>query len=163
MSFREKHLWASIAATLGVWGYYFWRLFEHIRDGDLKSDHFVGPMSGLFILCLVLVVVIEVSLTLVATWTSRQTLDRARREREMKAALQASHVALMVLMVLVMGLAVLAYSLGLTKGVLVGDGPKALMTLNNAGALMANILLFVVVLSELVRFSLTLALIRRRS
>lgn len=163
MSFREKHLWASIVATLGVWGYYFWHLFDLIRSGALKGEHFVGPMSGLFVTCLVLVVAIEVSLTLIATWTSRQTLDRPRREREMKAALHASHVALMVLMLLVIGLAIIAYGLGLTDGVLVGDGPKAWMTINNAGALIANILLFVVVLSELVRFVLTLALIRRRA
>ena len=42
-----------------------------------------------------------------------------------------------------------------------GDGPRALMTHENALVLIANILLFFVVISELVRFVLTLLLIRR--
>ena len=161
MSFREKHLWASIIATLGVWGYYFWRLEEQIRAGALMGDHFIGPMSGLFVTCLVLVVVIEVSLTAIATWTSRKRERHARDEREMRAALQASHFALMVMIALVICLSIIAYGLGLTEAAFMGGGPRAVTTHENALVLIANILLFVVVMSELVRFGLTLFLIRR--
>lgn len=160
MSFREKHLWASILATLGVWGYYFWRLFEQVRSGALTGDHFIKPISGLFIACLVLVVVIEISLTLISTWFGRKSIRRARNEREIRAALQASHVALMVMIGLVIGLAVLAYALGLGGGDFISTGPGATVTPANALVLLANTLLFVVVISELVRFGLSLYLMR---
>ncbi len=33
MSFREKHLWISIVASVGVWGWYFWIVGSAVAAG----------------------------------------------------------------------------------------------------------------------------------
>lgn len=157
MSFREKHLWISIAATVGVWGEYFWRLIGVVRAGGLASPDFASDMGGLFFSRLALVVAVEVGLTILATLMTRQAEREARDEREMTAALQASHVSLMLLIVLVVTVAVGVYGAALlTPGLLSG-----VVSVRNALALAANVLIGCVVLSELTRFVFTLALIRR--
>jgi hypothetical protein len=161
MSFREKHLWASVVATVAVWGFYFWTLTARIADGALHRPGFIGATSGLFALCLVLVVATEVGLTLLATVTSGKAERGAQAEREMRAALQASHVAMTVLTLLIVALAVAAYALGLGEQVLL-KGPTLAMSQAYGLVLIANILLACVVVSELTRFVFTLALIRRR-
>ncbi|CAN5316964.1 hypothetical protein BH10PSE2_BH10PSE2_30200 [soil metagenome] len=160
MSFREKHLWISILVTVGVWGFYFWRLVVALAHGGLTSPSFVTGMGGLFVGCLVLVVVVEVALTILATVTTRKSERDARDERETLAALKASHVSLMALIALVVSLAMAAYLAGLFVQA-APEGPRLHTLSANFLVLAGNAMLACIVVSELIRFVFTLGLIRR--
>ena len=159
MSFREKHLWISIVAALGVWGWYFWHLIGRIMDGQLADERFTSDMTLAFMICLVIVAVIEVVLTFVATATTPKIERKTCDEREIHAALKASHVALMGLTALVFTVAMVAYFAGLIDDNVVG-GRSGFSTDGNAMVLLANILLACIVLSELIRAAVTLGLLR---
>ena len=159
MSFREKHLWISVIATLGVWGFYFWSLGAWIADGALTRPGLAGQAGGLFALCVIVVAVLEVVLTFVAQATTSKIDKTTRDEREITAALRASHVSLMVLIALVFCLAIAVYFAGLIGGNLV-EGRTAYTTDVNAMVLLANVLVACVVVSETIRSGLTLALLR---
>ncbi|MBU1345911.1 MAG: hypothetical protein KKA16_03050 [Alphaproteobacteria bacterium] len=153
MSFREKHLWISVIATVLVWSVYFRELVDRVLNGGMDDPRFAGVMGVAFAGAVFIVVVIEVSLTVFATLTTSKVDREARDEREMLAAFKASHVSLTMLIVLVISLALVAWFSDLTRGVLFG-GPGAMVVL-------ANVLVGCVVLSELTRFALTLYLLRR--
>ena len=159
MSFREKHLWISIVAAAGVWGWYFWFLIRHVMAGRLLNDHFTGDVSLAFIGSLVLVVVVEVVLTLIATFTTPKHEQKTRDEREIHAALKASHVALMALIGLIFCVSAAAYFAGLIDDNLVG-GSAVFSVTGNLMVLFANVLLACLVLAELVRAGVTLMLLR---
>ena len=159
MSFREKHLWISIVASVGVWGWYFWFLIRHVMDGRLVNDHFTGDVSLAFMGCLVLVVAIEAVLTIIATLTTPKHEQKTRDEREIHAALKASHVALMALIGLVFSVSMGAYFAGLVDDNLVG-GAAVFRVDGNLMVLVANILLACLVIAELIRAGVTLMLLR---
>ena len=159
MSFREKHLWISIVASLGVWGWYFWFLIRHVMDGRLVNDHFTSDVSLAFMGCLVLVVVIEAVLTIIATLTTPKHEQKTRDEREIHAALKASHVALMALIGLVFCVSMGAYFAGLIDDNLVG-GAAVFRVDGNLMVLVANILLACLVIAELIRAGVTLMLLK---
>ncbi len=158
MSFREKHLWISIVSTLGVWGFYFWRLAAAVADGALVGQGFAATMGGLFAGCLVVSVVIEIVLTLFATWTTPKAERNTRDERETLASLRASHVALMALITLVVIQSAAAYFAALVSPAF---GTHIATTPANALVLLANVLLASVIVAEMIRAGLTLALLRR--
>jgi hypothetical protein len=158
MSFREKHLWISIVATIGVWGFYCWRMAVLIADGALMRQGFAATMGGLFVGCLVISVVVEIILTLIATWTTPKAERETRDERETLAALKASHVALMALIALVILQSGAAYLGALASPAF---GTHIAATPANALVLLANILLASVIVAEMIRAGLTLALLRR--
>ncbi len=159
MSFREKHLWISIVASVGVWGWYFWVLIAHLRAGRLVNDHFTGDVSLAFMGALVLVVLIEVVLTVIATLTTPKHEQKTRDEREIHAALKASHVALMALIALVFCVSMGAYFAGLIDDNLVG-GAAVFQVDGNLMVLVANLLLACIVIAELIRAGVTLMLLR---
>ena len=159
MSFREKHLWISIVASVGVWGWYFWFLIRHVMDGRLVNDHFTSDVSLAFMGCLVLVVAIEAVLTIIATLTTPKHEQKTRDEREIHAALKASHVALMALIGLVFCVSMGAYFAGLIDDNLVG-GAAVFRVDGNLMVLVANILLACLVIAELIRAGVTLMLLR---
>ena len=159
MSFREKHLWISIVASVGVWGWYFWFLIRHVMDGRLVNDHFTGDVSLAFMGCLVLVVAIEAVLTIIATLTTPKHEQKTRDEREIHAALKASHVALMALIGLVFCVSMGAYFAGLIDDNLV-SGAAVFRVDGNLMVLVANILLACLVIAELIRAGVTLMLLR---
>lgn len=159
MSFREKHLWISIVASVAVWGWYFGLLIRHVAAGRLVSDHFTGDVSLAFMGSLVVVVLIEVVLTLIATWTTPKSERDTRDEREILASLKASHVALMALIGLVFCLSAAAYFAGLLDDNFV-RGPAVFSVTGEMMVLFANVLLACLVLAELVRAGATLLLLR---
>lgn len=160
MTFRQKHLWISVITTLGVWGFYFWTATSHVLNADLHNDRLAVTLSTLFIVCLIAVSAIEVVLTLIATATTRKAERKARDEREILAALQASHVSLMVLIGLVFCVAMGAYFTGLVGTNMVTAWQERISDLNVA-VILANVLLACIVLSELIRAGFTLALLGR--
>lgn len=159
MTFREKHLWISIVASVGVWGWYFWFVVRHLMAGKLGDDHFTGDLGMAFAACLVIVVLVEVVLTFIATITTPKKARRTRDEREIIAALKASHVALMALIALVMSVAIVAWFAGAIDDNMVG-GRDVFHVSGNLMVLLSNVLLACVVLAELVRAGVTLGLLR---
>ena len=159
MSFREKHLWISIVATVCVWGFYGWRLTQAIAGGGLTDPGFAFATGGLFIGCLVVVVLLEVGLTFLATATTRRAERETRDERELVASLKASHVSLMALIAIVFSLAIAAYLLGFANAASSGAAALA-MTPTNALIFAANILMGAVIVSELIRYVFNIALLR---
>ena len=153
MSFREKHLWISLFATVAVWTMYFRELIDRVLHGGMADPRFAVVMGVGFAGAVFVVALIEVVLTLLATVTTARVDRETRDEREMLAAYKASHVSLMLLISLVIGLGVAAWFNGLFRHALL-NGPGAMVVL-------ANLLVACVVLSELTRFAFTLYLLRR--
>ena len=157
MSFREKHLWITVFSTVIVWAVYFRELIDRVLNGGLMDDRFAVAMGIAFAGALFVVAVVEVALTVIATLTTPKAERGTRDEREIHAALKASHVSLMLLIVLVVTLSGTAYFMGLTSPAF---GTHVAMTGMNAFVLLANVLIACVIVSELVRAGLTLVLLR---
>lgn len=160
MTFREKHLWVAIVAGLAVWGAYGWKFFERVWAGGLKQADFAADMGGLFILGLIAVVVLETGLSALAMLTTSRAERRARDEREGLATLQASHVSLMLLISLLVTVASVAYGVGFW-GSVKPEGLARWMIPGNGLVLVANAVLGCIMLSELARWALCLALLKR--
>ena len=146
---RRTHLWISLIVGLVVWGAYFGHVVLSLRRGD-TSDLWLWFGGA--------VVVVLLAEGVVTGLIARLFRRRSRALDEgptLQAALQASHVALMLLVVMAL---VAAAVLALAS--LFG------WTLDLAGSrgqvLAANILLSMVVLTELTRAAFTLALLPRR-
>ena len=159
MSFREKHLWITIFSTVIVWAIYFRELIHLVLNGGLEDGRFAGAMGIGFAGAVFVVALIEVTLTLLATWTTPKAERGARDEREIHAALKASHVALMALIGLVFCLSAAAYAAGLLDDNFVG-GAAVFSVTGEMMVLFANVLLACLVLTELVRAGVTLMLLR---
>ena len=159
MSFREKHLWISIFATVIVWAIYFRELIDRVMNWGLEDGRFSGAMGIGFAGAVFVLALIEVTLTLFATWTTPKAERNTRDEREIHAALKASHIALMALIALVFCVAMAAYFAGLIDDNFVG-GAAVFSVTGNLMVLFANVLLACVVLAELVRAGVTLMLLR---
>lgn len=159
MSFREKHLWISLVASVAVWGYYFFSVGAAVWGGGLTQPGFVGQTGQTFVFCLVAVVLLEVILTFIATATTPK-VDKARRdERELACAYKGSHVALMVVIALFGTLALVIYVGGLVGGNLV-DGRTRFGTDVNLMVLLANLVIGFLVLAEVIRAAVTLVLLK---
>ena len=146
---RRIHLWISLIVSLAVWGAYFVHFVQGLRGGELDG------LVWWFLAALTVAVAAEAGATsLIARLFRRRsrTLDEGPT---LQAALQAGHVALMLLV----GLMLMA---ALTLAVSASFG----CSLDLAGArgqvIAANLLLAMVVVAELVRAGLTLALTPRR-
>ena len=159
MSFREKHLWISIFSAVIVWAIYFRELIDRVLKGGLEDDRFVGAMGIAFAGAVFVVAVIEVALTLIATWTTPKSERETRDEREILASLKASHVALMALIALIFCVSCAAYFAGLLDDNFVG-GAAAFSITGEMKVLLANVLLACLIVAELVRAGVTLVLLR---
>jgi len=159
MTLRQQHLWIAIVTTLGVWGLYGWQLIERIRVGDLTRPGFAGEMGALFVVGLVLIAVAEGVLGLIARLLPHADTREGAAER--KASLQASHVSLMALIAMITLVAAVLFLTGWI-GQPVLSRLLAATTPANLLVLIANLLMGCIVVSELIRFAMTLALLRAR-
>ena len=146
---RKIHLWISLTVGVLVWGAYFVHFVQGLRAGDL------GGLVWWFVAALIVAAVAEAA----ATGLIARLLRRRARVLDdgptLQAALKAGHVALMLLVGLVL-ISALVLALSSVFG----------WTLDLSGArgqvIAANLLLGMVVVAELVRAALTLALMPRR-
>lgn len=146
---RRTHLWISLIVGLGVWGAYFTHMILSFRRGE------AGDLVLWFLGALGVVVIAEVVVTGLIAWLFRKrgrTLDEGPT---LNAALQASHVALMLLV----GLVLLAAA-GLALASLFGWSLD--LSAARGQVVAANALLAMVVIAELTRAAFTLALLPRR-
>ncbi len=157
MSFREKHLWITVFVTVIVWTVYFRELIDRVVHGGLDDPRFAMVMGLGFAGAVFVVAVVEVTLTAIATLTTPKAERGTRDEREVHAALKASHVSLMLLIMLVIALAVGAYFTALAAPTF---GTHLKVTSSGVLVLLANVMIACIVMSELVRAGLTIALLR---
>lgn len=146
---RKLHLWISLIVGLIVWGVYFGHVIQSFRRGD------PGNLALWFLAALTVIVLAETVATGLIAWLFRRRSRALDEGPTLQAALKASHVALMILVALV-----LVTAAGLAAASLFG------WTIDLSAArtqvLAANALLGMVVVTELSRAGLTLALIPRR-
>jgi hypothetical protein len=149
MTHRRTHLWISLLVGLAVWGAYFGHVLQQMRRGET---------GGLLLWFLGALAVIVLAETVVTGLIARLFRRRARVLDEgptLDAALKASHVALMLLVVL-----------ALAAAAVLALAARFGWSLDLSGArgqvIAANALLAMVVSAELLRAALTLALLPRR-
>lgn len=85
MAFREKMLWASLAATLGIWGWYFIRFIAAMRAGHFDQ----GAATGDFIQTVALIVVVHIVAAIVLAVITGRDAGRPLDDREKAFALSA--------------------------------------------------------------------------
>ncbi len=142
LSFTEKSVWISLVSTVLVYGYYFVRVFEQAGNPDF------GTMNtlGLFVRVVIAIVVIEIVLhSLMAVAGRRKDgsePDQRKDERDNLIDLKSARIAYGIL-----GFGVVCSA----GGVLFSDN----------AVLMANIILFFFILSEVVKFATQLFYYRR--
>ena len=148
MTHRKTHLWISLIAGVVVWGAYFAHFVQSVRSGDL------GGLVWWFVGALAVVLVAETVVAGALAWLFRRRARTLNDGPTLNAALKAGHVALMLLVgMLLLAAGVMAFAAGL--GVDLGlAGPRGQVVL-------ANGLLAMVVIAELARAGLTLALMPR--
>ncbi len=146
---RKTHLWISLIVGLFVWGFYFTHVFQTVRAGD--TDGLVWWFLG----ALGVIVAGEVVVGALIGWLFRKRTRTLDEGPTLTAALKAGHVALMVLVGLV-----LTAAGGLAICAAIGWSPD--LSAARVQVIGANILLALVVLAELIRAGLTLALAPRR-
>ena len=146
---RKIHLWISLVVGVLVWGAYFLHFVQGLRAGDL------GGLVWWFVAALIVAAVAEAAATGLIARLFRRRVRVLDEGPTLQAALKAGHVALMLLVGLIL-LAALVLALSSVLG----------WTLDLSGArgqvIAANLLLAMVVVAELVRAGLTLALMPRR-
>ncbi len=149
MTHRKTHLWISLIVGVLVWSAYFGHVVQGFRRGD------PGNLALWFLGALVVIIVAETIVTGLITMLFRRRTRELDEGPTLQAALKASHVALMILIVLA-----LATAAGLAVASLFGWTLD--LSAPRAQVLAANALLAMVVVAELSRAALTLALLPRR-
>lgn len=146
---RKVHLWISLIVGIGVWGAYFAHFVQGLRAGQ------TGGLLWWFLGALVVTVAAETLATGAVAWLFRRRSRMLDDGPTLQAALKASHMALMLLIVMIL---VLAAALSIPALV----GWKLIGMSSDAPVIAANVLLAMVVIAELSRAGLTLALLPRR-
>ena len=153
MTHRKLHLWISLIVGVVVWGAYFAHFLRVVRDG------FVGPIMLSFLIALAVIVIAEFAATGAIAWLFRRRARVLDDGPTLHAALKASHVALMTvifLMLVVAAVLVVAAGFGWQPDL----APRQAFA--RLSVIAANVLLAIVVIAELLRAALTLALLPRR-
>lgn len=149
MALRKIHLWISLLVGTGVWGAYFLHVARAVRADDLSG------LIWWFLGALIAAVALEAGATSVVAWLFRKRARDLDDGPSLNAALKAGHVALMALVALLLGL---AFTLALASRF----GWSLDFSTARAQAVAANVLLGLVVLTELIRAAFTLMLLPRR-
>ncbi|MES2987158.1 MAG: hypothetical protein V4808_04560 [Pseudomonadota bacterium] len=101
MAFREKTLWASLAGTLAIWGWYFWGFAGAVRAGRFDQ----AAETGNFILAIILIVLVQIVLATTLALSSGREANAPADDREKVIALhgyRSAYFALMLIVVMLM-------------------------------------------------------------
>jgi hypothetical protein len=99
MSFREKSAWISLVSYLGVYGYYFWRLYAAATAGQTDSFHYGSLLLGLIILLVIIQVVLTVLVAVYAALTNPGEVKAPRDERDKLIDLKATRIGFAFIMI----------------------------------------------------------------
>lgn len=149
MTHRRTQLWISLVVSLVVWGAYFGHVVQQIGRGE------TGGLALWFLGALAVIVIAETVGAGLIAWLFRRRARVLDEGPTLQAALKASHVVLMLLVVMVLAAAAILAFASMFGWSLDLSGPRGQV-------ICANALLAMVVIAELLRAALTLALIPRR-
>lgn len=139
MSFEEKSTWASLVIILIVFAGYFSQVFEGMTAGSLdKAD-----ITGLFFGAIITVIVMEIILHITIAVFNVKDADQSRDERDRLFSMKAGNIS--------------GWVLGF--GVLIIAAQTFMKDLD--ALWVANLLLFIVFVSQIVSYSLKLYYYRR--
>ena len=138
MSFREKSAWISLLAYLAIYGFYFTRVAGTLARGDTDGI----PFLGLFAQSVVLFVLVTIVFTVIAAVAAPKDAQAPQDEREKLIALKAHSASGYVL----------------ATGVLFVIG---VLFYGARDFAVINLLFFALVLSEVFRIVVQIALYRR--
>jgi hypothetical protein len=147
---RKAHLWISLIVGVLVWGAYFAHFIQSLR-GEATGGRLVWWFLG----ALAVTVLAETVATGLIGWLFRRRNRTLADGPTLQAALKAGHVVLMLLIFMVLvaaAILALASQFGWSLDL---SGPRGQV-------IAANALLAMVVIAELLRAALTLALLPRR-
>jgi hypothetical protein len=150
MSLREKSAWISIVTLLGVYGFYFARVWLDLAQG--RSGGFLPLLA----VCALVLIILQFGLVRLAIGAGPREPRGPRDERELIAGLRASRVAFHTLSV---GVG-LALCVAVTVFLFVRDGR---MSWDVGGAVAINALVLAYVVTELFRYASHIVYLRRMS
>lgn len=137
MSFREKSAWISLVLLLAVFIPFFWNSYRQL-SGQIDASSAVGTAFMLLVAFVLLEIVLHIAIAIQSPRDARAPKDERERLIEMRATRVAFHV--------------------LIVGALAGVGT---IHLRNSVWLMAQVVMLAVVLAEVVRFGLQVAMYRQ--
>jgi len=138
MSYQEKSIWISLFTTILIFSYYFTNAFSALNNIDSNKTKIIG----LFIGVVALVVIVEIVLHIALSFAYRKDTDKGKDERDKWIELKATRNAHFLLIV----------------GVWI-TGVSMLMT--ESSLVLANIIMFFFILSEILGFATHLLYYRR--
>ena len=137
LSFKEKSVWISLVVTLLLFGYYFIRV---ISEGNISAPN--SSLLNLFSIIVVLIIVIQITLQIIIAILHRKEAGKGEDEREYLIELKATKISYFII----------------AFGVWIGT---LSLFLNLSAFVIANIIMFFFVLSEIVGFALQLYYYKR--
>ena len=151
MAFREKVAWLSLLSSLAIWGYYFSLLGGGLSAHTVGDDLFVGTFIG----CVVLSVVVQIVLAVLSPKESESPPDERERLIDLKATRIAYHLVSAGVATVVLSTPLIAAG---APDVFGGHAATA-----SALMLVANGVIFCLVLAEVVRSAALILQYRRDS
>lgn len=151
MSLREKTSWIAVLTTLVVWSYYFVAFWTGALAGRIDGD----ALRQLFIICLVITIAVMLGLTVAMSVAARRAMDAPPDELERQIEARADRIGFKVLELL--------SPIAMIGGLLSLDAIRAGFPQDPAGSaaiIFVNGFLMVLVVVELVREGIKIALFR---
>jgi hypothetical protein len=94
MTFREKMLWGSLAATIAIWGWYFWGFVSALKGPTFDA----GAEVGSFIFAIVALIVVQIVVAVVLAISSPAEASAPADERDRAIARRSATKAYYLLM-----------------------------------------------------------------
>ena len=151
MSLRERNAWIATLSTLVIWSYYFASFWLDVVSRRLDGQQVLWR----FVACMVVMAVVMIGLNIAAGVMTKKEIERAPDEMERTIEGRADRIGFRVLEWLV--------PIALIPGLLLTDAIEAAFPADPGGAtalIFANGILFVVVLTEMVRELVTIVSFR---
>lgn len=138
MSFQEKSIWISLVSTILIFGYYFTQAISVFKNPDVHKTNLIGLFVGVIFLVVIIQIISQSILALV----NRKEAEKGEDERDHLIKLKATRMSYFIL---VFGVWVTGISMLILPSPLV----------------MANIIMFFFILSEIAGFTSQLLHYRR--
>ncbi len=144
MPFREKSCWASLASTLIIYGVYFAILIPRRAADPAQPHSYLGLLFG----CLVCLVVLQIILQSALSLSMREEARQPKDERERLIGMKSDRVAMVVM----------ATAIGCLFWIYVA-GPAFIAN----SAILANFVLFGLVLAAIAKYASAIVYFHRRA
>ncbi len=138
LSFREKIVWISLISTVLIFGYYFFQAFNVFNNPNIENTSLIS----LFIGVVILISVIQVILIIILSIANKKEAEKGGDERDKLIEAKATKISHFILSA---GAWTTAFGILFTSSAFV----------------LINVLIFFLIVSEIVGYSLQLIYHRR--